>query len=111
MCMYYSERFIAEEDIKCWVVFKKSWLPWKRTLRRNKLYIPAEGKIITSKTAPVIGKKGKIYKGGIYSYTHWCPSYDPALEVWECIIPAGSMVYKNSWEYVSKTLKYVTKES
>ena len=109
--MYYSEKFISQEDIVCWVVFKRSWLPWKRTIRRRRLYIPAEGKVLRSRAPITVGKKGKIYKGGIYSYTHWCPSYDSALEVWRCIIPAGSMVYKNSWEYVSKVIRYVTKET
>lgn len=114
MCMYYVDKFYTKIDIYCYMVFKKrkfkilNKLIGNRTIRRRHHYRPTKGKLITDKNF------GNIFDlrvtNGIFSYVSWCPFDDPDCEVWLCKIPKGSLVFRNSFEYVSDNLEFISKQ-
>ena len=109
--MYFDSKTDSlTEDIYSFIVFKKRKSIFKRTIRRNKLYIPRKNKKIRRHI-----KNTDLYQSyinddrGIYSYVSWCPADEPYYEVWLCKIPKGSVVYSNSWEHLSNSIKFIRK--
>ena len=112
--MYYSNKFYTEIDIYCYMVFKKrkfkilNKILGRKTVRRGHHYWPSEGKLEQRKDFSVFDFK---ITNGIFSYVSWCPIDDPECDVWLCKIPKGSLVFKNSFEYVSNNLEFVSKST
>ena len=115
MCLYTGiiEQKKAKEDIKCYMVFYKkrllNSLNIYKTIRRRTYFIVKREKTIVVKNPPKVAHDGSgLYiTNGLYSYTRYKPVHDKSLIVWECRIPKNSIYYKNNFEYISDSIKFV----